>query len=32
MKGKKSFTFYCDWIETFEELPDEKAGELNIDN
>jgi len=26
--GKKSFTAYCDWKETFETLPDEKAGQL----
>lgn len=26
--GKKSFMFYCDWRETFESLPDDKAGEL----
>jgi len=28
MKGKKSFTAYCDWIETFDELTDEEAGKL----
>ena len=28
MKGKKSFTAYCDWIETFDELSDEEAGKL----
>jgi hypothetical protein len=28
MEGKKSFTAYCDWIETFEELNDEEAGKL----
>jgi len=27
-EGKKSFMFYCDWKETFEALPNEKAGEL----
>jgi len=27
-EGKTSFMFYCDWKETFESLPDEKAGEL----
>lgn len=27
-KDKKSFTAYCDWIETFNSLPDEKAGQL----
>lgn len=25
---KKSFVAYCDWIETFEALPDDKAGQL----
>ena len=25
---KKSFIAYCDWMETFEALPDEKAGQL----
>lgn len=28
MKGKKSFLFYNDWSETFDSLPDEKAGQL----
>lgn len=28
MKGKKSFTAYCDWIDTFNELSDEEAGKL----
>lgn len=28
MKDKKSFIAYCDWIEVFEELPDETAGKL----
>lgn len=28
MKGKKSFTAYCDWIDTFEALDDESAGKL----
>lgn len=28
MKGKKSFTAYCDWIDTFEALDDEQAGKL----
>lgn len=28
MKGKKSFTAYCDWIDTFEELSNEEAGKL----
>lgn len=27
-QGKKSFTAYCDWKETFDALPNEKAGEL----
>lgn len=27
-EGKKSFTAYCDWKETFDSLPNEKAGEL----
>jgi len=27
-EGKKSFTAYCDWQETFESLPDDKAGKL----
>jgi hypothetical protein len=27
-EGKKSFTAYCDWIETFESLEDEDAGKL----
>ena len=27
-ENKKSFIMYCDWIELFEDLPDEKAGEL----
>jgi hypothetical protein len=27
-EGKKSFTAYCDWKETFESLPDDKAGQL----
>lgn len=27
-EGKKSFTAYCDWKETFDSLPDEKAGQL----
>lgn len=27
-KGKKSFTAYCDWKETFNSLPDDKAGQL----
>ena len=26
--NKKSFLFYCDWQETFNALPNEKAGEL----
>lgn len=26
--NKKSFIFYCDWIDTFQQLPDDKAGEL----
>lgn len=26
--GKKSFTAYCDWKETFDSLPDDKAGQL----
>jgi len=26
--GKKSFTAYCDWKETFNSLPDDKAGQL----
>ena len=25
---KKSFIAYCDWKETFDALPDEKAGKL----
>ena len=28
MKDKKSFIAYCDWIEVFDELPDETAGKL----
>ena len=28
MDGKKSFIAYCDWLETFEALPDETAGKL----
>ena len=28
MKGKKSFIAYCDWLDTFEALPDEQAGQL----
>ncbi len=27
-ENKKSFIFYCDWKDTFDQLPDEKAGEL----
>jgi hypothetical protein len=27
-KGKKSFTAYCDWISTFENLDDAEAGIL----
>jgi len=27
-KDKKSFTAYCDWKETFDSLPNEKAGQL----
>lgn len=27
-ENKKSFVAYCDWMETFEALPDEKAGQL----
>lgn len=27
-QGKASFMFYCDWKETFDALPNEKAGEL----
>ena len=27
-EGKKSFTAYCDWKETFNTLPDDKAGQL----
>jgi len=27
-KDKKSFLMYCDWMELFNELPDEKAGQL----
>jgi len=27
-QGKKSFIAYCDWMETFESLPDDKAGQL----
>ena len=27
-KDKKSFIAYCDWKETFDALPDEKAGQL----
>jgi uncharacterized phage protein (TIGR02220 family) len=27
-ENKKSFTAYCDWNETFNSLPDEKAGQL----
>jgi len=27
-ENKKSFLFYCDWQQTFEALPNEKAGEL----
>jgi len=26
--NKKSFIAYCDWLETFEALPDDKAGQL----
>lgn len=26
--NKKSFIAYCDWMETFEALPDDKAGQL----
>lgn len=28
MENKKSFIAYCDWKETFEALPDDKAGQL----
>jgi hypothetical protein len=28
MKGKKSFTVYCDWLDIFEAIPDEQAGQL----
>lgn len=28
MKGKKSFIFYCDWKDTFDQLPSDKAGDL----
>lgn len=27
-KDKNSFIAYCDWIDTFESLPDDKAGQL----
>lgn len=27
-ENKKSFIAYCNWLETFEALPDEKAGQL----
>ena len=27
-EGKKSFTAYCNWIDTFDELTDEEAGRL----
>lgn len=27
-KDKNSFVAYCDWIDTFEALPDDKAGQL----
>lgn len=27
-EGKKSFMFYCDWKDTFDALPDDKAGQL----
>lgn len=27
-ENKKSFIAYCDWLNTFEELPDDKAGQL----
>lgn len=27
-ENKKSFTAYCDWKETFDSLPDDKAGQL----
>jgi hypothetical protein len=27
-ENKKSFTAYCDWNETFNSLPDDKAGQL----
>jgi len=27
-EDKNSFIAYCDWMETFEELPDDKAGQL----
>ena len=27
-EGKKSFLAYCDWRDTFDSLPDEKAGQL----
>jgi len=27
-ENKKSFIAYCNWMETFEELPDDKAGQL----
>lgn len=27
-QGKKSFTAYCDWLETFEALEDDQAGKL----
>lgn len=27
-EGKKSFTAYCNWIDTFDELSDEEAGKL----
>jgi len=27
-EGKKSFLMYCDWLELFEELPDDVAGKL----
>lgn len=28
MKGKKSFTAYCDWLDIIQELTDEEAGQL----
>jgi len=27
-ENKKSFIAYCDWLETFDALPDDKAGQL----